>query len=285
MSSIHLARKAAVTLRRLRGTFPLINLLREQHYARGVVEVTDYDGDLRMSLDLGDHMASQIFWFGYYSRDVVHAIKARLQPGDVFIDGGANIGEITLVAAKCVGPSGKVFSFEPVDAIHARLAAHVAANRFGDRVQILKQGLSEAPGTLPIYGKADSYEDGSVHSGLGTLFATDERHDLIGSIALTTIDGLVAEHQIDRLAGIKLDIEGAELAALRGAAETLRRFRPWLIVEIGGNTCAAAGYAPGDILDVLEGYDFARIERGGRLVPIGKADLLDWQNVMCLPRA
>jgi hypothetical protein len=56
-----------------------------------------------------------------------------------------------------------------------------------------------------------------------------------------------------------------------------------LIIEIGSNTCEAAGYAPGDIFDALPGYRFGRIERGGNLVPIGKADLLDWQNVMCMP--
>ncbi len=282
MSSIHIARKAAVSLRRIRGSYPLLNLVRERNYDRGIVEVADYDDDLKMSLDLSDHMASQIFWFGYYSRDVVSLIKSRLAPGDVFIDGGANIGEITLAAAKRVGAAGKVLSFEPVDAIRSKLARNVAVNNMDGMVRILAQGLSDAPGSLPIYGKAEQYLDGSQHSGLGTLYASSERAQKIATIELTTIDMTMNKLGLDRLAGIKLDIEGAELAALRGAAETLKRFRPWLIVEIGSNTCEAAGYAPGDILDALPGYRFARIERGGKLVPIGKTDLLDWQNVMCL---
>ena len=134
MSSIHFARKTAVALRRMRGTYPLVNLLRKSSYGHGVVEVEDYDGDLNMALDLNDHMASQIFWFGYYSRDVVQCLKARLKPGDAFIDGGANIGEITLVAAKAVGPSGRVVSFEPVDAIRSKLVRNIAVNQLQTRV-------------------------------------------------------------------------------------------------------------------------------------------------------
>lgn len=283
MSSIHLARKATVALRRMRGTYPLVNFLRERSYGYGVVEVSDYDDDLDMALDLNDHMASQIFWFGYYSRDVVQCLKTWLKPGDAFIDGGANIGEITLVAAKATGPTGRVVSFEPIDAIRDKLVQNIAVNHLQDRIVVRDQGLSDAPRTLPIYGKVEKYRDGSLHSGLGTLFATEDRPEIIANIELATIDAVVAEQGLDRLAGIKLDIEGAELAAIRGAAETLERLRPWLIVEIGSNTCEAAGYAPGDIFDALPAYRFGRIERGGRLVPIGKADLLNWQNVMCVP--
>lgn len=283
MSSLQMARKATVALRRIRGSYPLINLVRRRSYQQGVVAIDDYDGDLRISLDLNEHMASQIFWFGFYSRDVVALLKQRLRPGDVFLDGGANIGELTLIAAKLVGPAGRVVSFEPVAGIADKLAANIAANQMQGRIELVRQGLSSAPGELPIYGKIEQFEDGSQHSGLGTLFATEDRPDLIATIPLTTIDKVMAERGLDRLAGVKLDIEGAELAAIKGASETLRRFRPWLIIEIGTNTCAAAGYAPGDLLDALPGYTFHRIERGGRLIPIGKADLLDWQNVMCLP--
>ena len=282
MMSLQAVRKASVALRRLRGSYPLINFAREHNYQRGVVEVHDYDDDLTMALDLSEHMASQIFWFGYYSRDVVAAIKQRLDKGDAFIDGGANIGEITLVAAKAVGDTGRVLSFEPVETIADKLASNVGANQMA-WVEVLREGLSEAPGELPIYGQTETYDDGSRHSGLGTLFPSEQRPGLIGNIPLTTIDQEVTARRLERLAGIKLDIEGAELFALRGAAATLARFKPWVIVEIGVNTCLAAGYAPGDLLDAMPGYSFHRIERGGRLIPIGKSDLREWQNVMCLP--
>ena len=229
-------------------------------------------------------MGSQIFWFGYYSRDVVHCLDALLGPGQVFVDGGANIGEITLVAAKRVGPEGRVIAFEPMGSIRERLAANVDANRFA-QVEIVGKGLSDAPGRRPIFVSGSDYEDGSSHSGLGTIYASQQRSAVASEIELTTLDAIMRDRDLERLDGIKLDIEGAELAAIRGAAELLRRFRPWLVVEIGRGTCNAAGYEPADILAALPGYEFARIGRKGRLDPIASGDLDDWQNVLCRPAA
>ncbi|MEH3146495.1 MAG: FkbM family methyltransferase [Methylobacterium frigidaeris] len=281
MQAIHLARKLTVQLRRVRGTHPLVDAVRRRFYAHGVREVADFDGDLRIALDLREHMASQIFWFGYYNRDVVRWLRRLLPAGGVFFDVGANIGEITLVAAKRVGTSGAVYAFEPMAAIHAKLAANVAANGFS-QVRLVASGVSDRPGTQAIYASTGLYCDGSEHEGLGTLYATAERGRLSAEIDLTTIDAVVGREGLTRLDGIKLDIEGAELPAIRGAAESLRRFRPWLIVEIGTETCEAAGYEPADLLAALPGYRFSRIERH-RLVPITAADLGSWQNVLCTP--
>lgn len=212
-------------------------------------------------------------------------MKQFLQPGGIFIDGGANIGELTLFAAKRVGPAGKVFSFEPVAGIRKKLVHHIDQNKFGAIVSVREQGLSDQVGTHIIYGATSSYNDGSQHNGLGTLFPTGTRGSELGTIELTTIDQTAKDANLTRLDGIKLDIEGAELPALRGATEALQRFKPWLIVEIGQETCHAAGYEPADVLAALPGYNFFRIERHGRLVPIKASGLQDWQNVMCLPNA
>lgn len=283
MTVLQSARAASVNIRKLRGTHPLIDSLRRMSYRFGNVEVFDFDGDLSMTLDLSEHMAGQIFWFGYYSRDIVAILKRHLKPGDVFIDGGANIGELTLVAAKCVGPTGKVVSFEPVETIHEKLARHVSRNGFDGIVTLQQMGLSDRTGEDTIYAATSIYDDGSAHTGLGTIYPTAERGAPIGTIDLTTLDVIAADMRLARLAGIKLDIEGAELGALKGAREVLARFKPWLIVEIGRETCRAAGYEPDEVLAAMPGYSFARIERHGRLIPIAAGDLQDWQNVMCLP--
>lgn len=281
MDSIDLLRKVTVGLRRLPGTHPLADAVRRHHYGAGVREVVDFDRDQRMALDLGEHMASQIFWFGSYSRDVLRVVAERLRPGHVFFDVGANIGEVTLAAAKRVGPAGAVYSFEPMEEIHRKLAAHVAANGHAN-VRRMSCGVSDRAGRSAIYAGSARYPDGSQHDGLGTLFAAEGRGRLVSEVELTTVDEVVRREGLGRLDGIKLDIEGAELAAIRGAADSLERFRPWLVVEVGRDTCRAAGYEPADVLAALPGYRFFRLARG-RDVPVAAADLGPWQNVLCVP--
>ncbi|WEZ85875.1 FkbM family methyltransferase (plasmid) [Rhizobium sp. 32-5/1] len=217
MLALHAARKASVNIRKLPGTHRIIDVVRRLSYRMGSVTIADFDEDLIITLDLSEHMASQIFWFGYYSRDVAVLLKDYLPAGGIFLDGGANIGELTLLAAKRVGAAGRVISFEPVEEIRKKLIQHIDWNKFGSIVSVREQGLSDQIGTHLMYGATTSYGDGSQHSGLGTIFPTDTRGSELGMIALTTIDRTVKDLNLTRLDGIKLDIEGAELAAIREA--------------------------------------------------------------------
>jgi FkbM family methyltransferase len=285
MTALLLARKVAVVLRQIPGTYPIINALRKRFYDRGVVTVSDFDGSLRMELNLGEHMASQVFWFGYYSRDVLYAIEKLLRLGDAFFDVGANVGEVSLFAARRVGPTGLVMAFEPIAAIAGKLRRNVQLNQLRN-IEVFEVGVSDETGEAPIYAASGLFDDGSRHQGLGTLYASKVRAERVGSATLTTLDAFVEAEGVRRVDGIKLDIEGAELAALRGAETTLKRFRPWLVIEIGEETCQTGGYEPGAIFDFLDsfGYETWRIERKGRLEPVGKATLKPWQNVLCRHR-
>ena len=245
------ARKASVALRKLPGTFPLINAVRKANYRSGTLVVDDFDGDLKLELDLGEHVASRSFWFGHYEREVIIALGRLLKPGDVFLDVGANIGEMTVYAAKHVGHDGTVYTFEPIPHLAARLARNVELNRLKN-VHIIRCGVSDTAGDAEIYIQAGQFEDGSVHQGLGTLFPTIGRGLSAGTVRLDTLDDFVARKRIGRIDGIKLDIEGAEYPALRGASGTIQRFKPWLIIEVGKATCAAAGYQPGELFGFLE---------------------------------
>ncbi|HIG47912.1 MAG TPA: phosphoglycerate mutase (2,3-diphosphoglycerate-independent), partial [candidate division Zixibacteria bacterium] len=68
-----------------------------------VFTVPDFDGTYLVRLRLSEHMQRRIFWMGYYSTDIVALLKMTLRPGMVVVDVGANIGEIAMVAARCVG--------------------------------------------------------------------------------------------------------------------------------------------------------------------------------------
>ena len=281
MPGLMLARKLSVQLRRLPGTYPLLNAVRKRSYRVGPVLISDFDGSMRMRLDLREHMASQIFWFGYYSRDVLRVIGSLLGPGDTMFDVGANIGEVTLFAAKRVGEAGRVLAFEPIHPLASRLRANLNLNRIG-QVEVVEMAVADRAGQQPLYVQADAFKDGSRHDGLGTLYASAARAELADTVEVTTIDEFVRANGIARIDGIKLDIEGAELPALRGAIETLKRFRPWLILEIDRQTSAAAGYRAEELIALLTGLDYEGflIGRKGKLRPLQPRDLGIWQNAL-----
>lgn len=285
MPGLMFARKLSVQLRRMPGTYPLLNAVRKRSYRAGCVVISDFDGSMRMRLDLSEHMASQIFWFGYYSRDVLRVIGRLLGPGDTMFDVGANIGEVTLFAAKRVGEAGRVLAFEPIHSLASRLRANLNLNRF-DQVEVVEMAVADRAGQQPLYVQAADFEDGSRHDGLGTLYASPARAHVADHVEVTTMDEFVRANGIARIDGIKLDIEGAELPALQGAIETLKRFRPWLILEIDRQTSAAAGYRAEELIALLTGLDYEGflIGRKGKLRPLQPRDLGIWQNALFICR-
>lgn len=249
---------------------------------RRVIAVDDFDGSLIMFLDLGEHMQSQIFWHGSYSRNIIILLRRLLTPGMVVIDGGANIGEISLVAAKLISRQGRVIAFEPVPAFADQLQRHADANDLTN-LTVCRFGLSDRRGEASIYVADSEFRDGTRHEGLATLFPTPDRPRADARINLLSLDEFANEN-LDRVDLVKLDIEGGELAALQGASNLLRTQGPALIVEIGEVTCTAAGYEMADIARLISsyGYTIYRIGWRGRLTRIEEGDLLRFQNVYCV---
>lgn len=166
----------------------------------------------------------QMVWLQDEEWDELRYLRNKLRPGDVFIDVGANIGLWTLVAATAVGPSGRVFSFEPNPTTFSRLSENIKLNGKVSRVE--------------AFSKAVSTDERVVS------FVCDRQHNL-SAISSSASDGpdtkkvptlaldclLANELVASRLAGIKLDTEGHELEALQGASGLIEERRPWLIVE------------------------------------------------------
>lgn len=272
-------------LRRLPGSVWIADLIRRRWLHSGrVLEVSDFDGDLRMQLSLSERMQSQIFWYGYCSRDICITLKRLLAPGMVVVDAGANVGEIAMISAKVVGPSGRVYAFEPVGAIADQLQRNLDLNALSN-ISVIRLGLSDREGSGSMFHSETRFRDGSVHGGLATLYATTERARLAEDVRLTTLDSFSERAGLSRLDVVKLDIEGAELPALMGAQASLQRFRPYLIIEVQETTSRAAGYEAAEILRFLEplGYRFEIIGRKGRLRRVAPGELGEFQNVLCSP--
>ena len=263
---------------------PKTILRRLFRYAQSDVLVKNFDGDLTISLNLSEHMQRRIFWMGYYSEDIVSVLNQYLVPNMVVLDIGANIGEISLLAAKRVGTHGWVYAFEPMDNIANKLTQHIELNHF-TQVEIHRCALgNESNNQMPIYSSCGQQVK-DKHEGLGSLYCKDNQEQPIQYVELITMDIWVTQHSdIHRIDLIKIDIEGAELACLQGAKETLKNFKPKIIIEIQDFSAERADYKATDIIDLLSelGYEFFRIEKAGKLISITRADLLDFQNVLCI---
>jgi FkbM family methyltransferase len=149
---------------------------------------------------------------------VLGAIEKHLAAGDTFIDAGANIGFFTVVGAKMVGRQGKVIAVEMIPETVQRLCWHISINEL-DNVTVIDQALSDKAGEeitalLP-----------TAHNGQATLVpeALDGEPAVEICVTTTTLDAIT--DGIERIDLIKIDLEGGELLALKGASLTLGRTR------------------------------------------------------------
>lgn len=168
---------------------------------------------------------------GEAEEPVQQALAARLRPGMVFYDLGANIGLFTLLAARAVGPEGRVFSFEPDPNVAARLRRNVARNGFSN-VTVSEMGIWSSSGEMNFVA-ADA---ASPDRGTGRFMA-DNTGDS-APLKCVALDDFVANHPAPN--AIKCDVEGAELEVLRGAEKLIQKSRPWILGEMHSDANARA---------------------------------------------
>ena len=245
--------------------------------------IEDFCGDLKFRCYLREHMGGQIFFRGSYSEDQLALLSTLLSSDATFIDVGANQGEFTVFGGSLVR-CGKVIAIEPVAEYRQRLEENIRLNDLSN-VQVIPFALGDTEGEIPIYESSEPFDDGTHHDGLATLFASEKRAKPREMVRVRRLDEVLAELDVHRIDIIKLDIEGAEWAALRGGVDTLVRYRPILFVEIGKETCLAAGYKPQDFVQwiIQQGYRVEKIGPGGISHPMSLKQLDDFQNIVAYP--
>lgn len=157
--------------------------------------------------------------------EVAHLMARVVRPGDVVIDGGANVGFFTVLLSKLVGPAGLVIAVEPSTRNCRKLLFNLAANDCGN-VTVCQKALSHDSNPVPFYAHADNGQDSCFGDG---------EHRTVPAVTLETL----ALGRIVRL--IKLDIEGSEANALRGAGALLQHGTlPFIVCE---TNCTISGAA------------------------------------------
>ncbi len=162
---------------------------------------------------------------GTYELPIQNIFSQHLHQGDVFYDIGANVGFFSIIAARLVGNTGKVYAFEPGQGNANSIRHNARLNNFS-QIEVIAKAVSDTPGEGELLL--------AKYSGGHALSTADAPPDLAGkvTIELVTIDDLIAQNQIKPPNFVKVDIEGAELDALRGMTETIKQYKPIIIYEI-----------------------------------------------------
>jgi FkbM family methyltransferase len=189
-----------------------------------------------MLADLSTPFGLQLYRYGIWDESL-GALTRILKPGDTFVDCGANQGLFTVVAAALVGSAGSVIAFEPVLRSAERLRDNVELNGF-QNVEIVGAALADVEGQRPFFVSAGAAGTSS--------FVLDEGTEV--TVQTTTLDAALGEMPV-RL--VKMDVEGAEVAVLRGATKLLASDASW-IVEIEPAHLARQGATADALVTILE---------------------------------
>jgi FkbM family methyltransferase len=162
---------------------------------------------------------------GTYELPVQRALERCLQRGDRFLDIGSNIGFFALIAARLVGPEGRVLGVEPVPQNVRCTLSNAKVNGF-QNIQTVEAAVGRAEGWTELLL--------ARHSGGASLYHTETPPDFVGSlrVRITTVDRLLATGRIEPPNVVKIDVEGAELDVLEGMRETLTAHAPRIIFEV-----------------------------------------------------
>jgi FkbM family methyltransferase len=188
-------------------------------------DVLAAQGVIRNGVGAGLNFDARHGSFGYLvgtTEPEEQAILAKyLKPGGVFYDLGANIGFFAIIGAKLVGSAGRVYAFEPNPECAAQVKRNAELNGFA-HVEVIEAAVSSQSGRTRLHlgstNLSSSIADNSADDGI--------------DVALISIDDFVRDRSARGPTLVMIDVEGAEIDALRGMADTIARHRPVILCEV-----------------------------------------------------
>jgi len=211
-------------------------------------------------------------------------ISKFLKRGMTFFDIGANQGLYTLLAAKCVGPDGKVFAFEPVPSEFRKLKWNVLVNHFHNvTMEQLTLGCKE--GSANMFVCLDG--KGSYSNLRPPAQSVRARRKLI-QVHVSTLDSYIYRNNIQHIDFIKIDVEGGKLDVIKGGSIVFERLQPIVMCEMADTRTQQWGYNASEIYKFLVekyGYSWFQITSHGYLVPAKVKERYDpdWENLLGVP--
>ncbi len=219
----------------------------------------------RMHIDRTDESLSRALMSGTYEPIETRIVMDILKPGMTVVDIGASIGYYTLLFARIVGKEGTVYAFEPAPQTFTLLQRNLRENNLDENVKLVNVALSDHEGAAELF--INEYNKGN-----NRLYNSGGMRSV--PIRLKRLDDVIPTDQ--HVDFIKMDIEGAEVLALRGMQELLKRDKPTIIMEYWPRRFKKLGTTVEELFEMLGalGYTFSDIdERDGAVRPITAEEL------------
>lgn len=231
------------------------------------IVIKELDGKLRLFVDTADVVIGWGIIRGKYETEELDFVRRRVGPGQTVLDIGANIGLFTITMASLTGPTGKVYAFEPLDDLATLLARSVAENDFADRVVLERVAISDKPGSGQLISASKTTNAGGAYLKAGEV---PLGHN-VNEVKLITLDTYPVRRPVHF---IKIDVEGAELLAFRGAKELLKKDRPVILSEVHPEQLLkVSGCTVKEFVAEMESYNYrCHHLRGSQLVPLDTDD-------------
>lgn len=259
-------------------------------------------------------IARQFLILGFYELGTVRSLEGLLQPGEVYLDVGANVGEMVIPAGQAVGPTGRVIAVEPNPHTAALLRHNIALNGVNN-VTVVEAAIANRNGTIQMVIPPSNL------GGVRAMATPDDLNELIRvsqnmtvvslnqdnlgkpvhepfdpagvetvEVRCTRLDDLAAELGISRVGVIKMDVEGFELEAIRSASVLLEGADPPVVTLEYSNLVKTEGGCREDIFRYFAGMGWSvyKLKRskgvGGELIPIPtEADAPEHENLYFVP--
>lgn len=238
------------------------------HFIHGLRWITGHQTDqltcqrfgIHWSLDLKEGIDLAIYLFGRFETGTAAALSKLVKPGSIVIDIGANIGAHALPLAQHVGENGKVYAIEPTDWAFEKMIRNLDLNpELKNSLVPIKAFFSDLKGSLPSQThsswRLDDSKKHPVHGG-------QLNHS--GNAEYTSLDQWVKNTGLKKIDLIKLDVDGYEVKVLKGGMNTLREFKPKMILELTLYNLDEYGDSLKELLDLLKSCDYDLKSQDGR---------------------
>ena len=203
------------------GKTRLAKYLLARRLPQGDVTLSDKFQHCYLAPSVQEPIAFYLLIDGVYEPSLVDFLARYLKPGFSFVDVGANIGALTLLAGRLTGPDGMVLAIEPSPTVFPYLQCNIASNGMA-HVRLEQCAASDTDGR-----QVEFYDAPVDHFGMGSLapqFGVQPR-----SVVSRTLDAILEHHAIARVDVLKLDVEGFEFSVLSGARNLLSSGSPPII--------------------------------------------------------
>jgi FkbM family methyltransferase len=267
-------------IRRLSVTLPKILLPSSESVGKHVLK-TIHGVKMLIDPSLDQGVELSLFETGTYEKGTIQFLEEYLKPGHRFLDIGANIGLMSVIASKLVGEKGVVYAVEANPGTVPILQTNIDLNNCKN-IELLPIALSDVQGTALLF------ENWEVNRGGASLISQGDNQQGV-EVKMERLDDLFDENTTIDL--VKIDVEGFEPQVIRGGMNWFSQQLPVFIIEVSVKREKEAGPSPKEIMELVQTigrYTFYKHkgtkERRGKLIEIKSFnELPSHDNIICIP--